>query len=114
MGGGGGGDVRGRRPSTAVRPLVGRWQGRFARHVDVVRVATGFGCGRRCGAVGPAVVVVHRRLCPVGWRRELAWPRARCRAWARTRGAADLKQSTWPCSTAFCSKFFNRSGPSGE
>jgi hypothetical protein len=30
--------------------------------------------GRRCGVVGPAVVVVHRRLCPVGRRRGLTRP----------------------------------------
>jgi hypothetical protein len=46
------------------------------------------------GAVGPAVAAVHRRLCPVDRQRELAWPRAQRRTWARTRGTAVLKNST--------------------
>jgi hypothetical protein len=28
----------------------------------------GFGCGHRCGAVGPAVTARYQRSCPVGWR----------------------------------------------
>jgi hypothetical protein len=55
--------MRGRRTSTAVWPLVGRRQGRFAQPVDVGRVATGVwvwtsvrdrGTGGRSSA--PAVV----------------------------------------------------------
>jgi hypothetical protein len=64
MGSGGANDVHGRRPSTATRQLVGRRQGRFARPVDVGRVATGVwvwasvrsrGTGGHSGA--PAVVL---------------------------------------------------------
>jgi hypothetical protein len=54
----------------------------------------GFGCGRRSGAMGPAVAAVLRRLCLVGQWRGLAWPHARRRAWARTHGTTVLKNST--------------------
>jgi hypothetical protein len=55
----------------------------FAWPVSVRRV----GCERWWEALGPAVAAVLRRSCSVNQWRGLAWPHARRRAWARTRGA---------------------------
>jgi hypothetical protein len=42
----------------------------------------GFGCERRCVALGPAVTAGYRRSCPVGGGAADAAKRARRRAWA--------------------------------
>jgi hypothetical protein len=82
MGGGGGGDVRGRRPSTAVRSLVGRWQGLFAQPVKVRRVATGVWVwtsmrGRETGGRSGAPAVVPGRLAARAGARDVARGRER-------------------------------------
>jgi hypothetical protein len=65
-------------------------------------------------ARGPADRGRSRRAV---WRRFSAGRAARratSHAWARTPSADVLQHSTWPCSTAIYSKFFNRSGPSDQ
>jgi hypothetical protein len=76
----------GRRQWSAQVGLLGLWMcGAWQR---------GIRCGRRCGAVGPVVAVMHRRLCPVGRRREPV-----------------RFKYVWQHLTKFFSNFCNRSDP---
>jgi hypothetical protein len=88
----GGGNVRWR---TTATPVV-RWRGGRTRGASGVGEKGGEGavqcpCACRVAPVGPVVVAGHMQLYPVSRRRGWHGNGTRRHAWARTRGAADLK-----------------------
>jgi hypothetical protein len=62
----------------------------------------GFGCERRCEALGPAVAVGYLRSCPVGRRHGQRGPARATSCVGASRRGSIFK---WPCSNANFSKF---------